>query len=417
MSLRMQIPFRHRLQRGVSMVELMVAMTISLIGTIIIFQVFEASEGIKRRTSSGGDAQQNGAIALYQIERDLRNSGMGFNDTALAGCNVIGYDSQRVPADFPVAPANMLMVPVRIMAGANSRTPDQLVIMYGSQTHNTSASAINATMGASTDPVRVKDMYGFRAGDLILLRETVASVPPKECSIMEVSAIDLVTGALVHNQGPYTLPWKSGAGVVSRFNKPGGLGVVYKFGETNIYNLGNLYDSGGFSMPVHTTYYIPQAPDPTPHNVLATVSSFVVSPPSQIADNIVHMRALYGLDDGVNNGTIPYNTVFAAGDGILDRFVDATTVPNPDWARVMAVRVVLVARSALPEISSQGRGQPCDTTATEPTWSGNAWAGTPWNFNVRLDLTSNPDWMCYRYKVFETTVTLRNWVWASSKPI
>jgi len=147
MSLRMQIPFRHRLQRGVSMVELMVAMTISLIGTIIIFQVFEASEGIKRSTSSGGDAQQNGAIALYQIERDLRNSGMGFNDTALAGCNVIGYDSQRVPADFPVAPANMLMVPVRIMAGANSRTPDQLVIMYGSQTHNTSASAINATMG------------------------------------------------------------------------------------------------------------------------------------------------------------------------------------------------------------------------------------------------------------------------------
>jgi type IV pilus assembly protein PilW len=412
----MRIPVQNRLQRGVSMVELMVAMTISLIGTVIIFQVFEASEGIKRSTSSGGDAQQNGAIALYQLERDLRNSGMGFNDTALAGCRIIGYDSSRVPADFPVAPATFLMVPVRIMPGANSRASDQLVIMYGSQTHSTSATGLEQTMANSTAAVRATSLYGFRAGDLILLRETVASVPPKECSLMEVTGVDPAIGGLMHNQGPYTLPWKSDAGVTSRFNKPAGLGVVYTAKQTSIYNLGNLYDPGGFSLPVHTTYYIPQSPDPAPHNVLATTSSFVVSPPSQIADNIVHMRALYGLDDGNNNGTVAYNTVYAAGDGILDRFVDAATVPTPDWSRVLAVRVVLVARSALPEIPSAGRGQPCDTTSAEPTWSGSAWTGSPWNFNVRLDLSSNPDWMCYRYKVFETTVTLRNWVWASSKP-
>ena len=35
-------------------------------------------------TAIAGDAQQNGAIALYSIERDLRNAGMGFNDTPLA---------------------------------------------------------------------------------------------------------------------------------------------------------------------------------------------------------------------------------------------------------------------------------------------------------------------------------------------
>lgn len=407
----MRIQSMRRAQRGISMVELMVAMAISLIGTIIIFQVFEASEGIKRTTSSGGDAQQNGAIALYSIERDLRNAGMGFNDVPIAGCNIVGYDSQRVPTDFPIAGATLLLVPVRISAGANAVTPDQLVIMYGSQTHSASPTTLISTMGTSTDPVRVKSLYGFRPGDLILLRETPGAIPAKNCSIMEVTSIDGSITGLHHAGGSYTPA--SGGSVPARFNKPGGLGITYGMSpQTNVYNLGNLYDTAGFTLPVHTTYLIPRSPDPTPHNVLSTISAFVVSPPSAIADNIVHMRALYGLDDGNNNGTVTYNTVYAPGDGIVDRFVDGTVAP--DWQRVISVRVVIVARSALPEIPAAGRGAPCDTTPAEPTWSGSAWAGSPWNFNVRLDVSSDANWQCYRYKTFETTVTLRNWLWKNS---
>jgi len=81
------------------MVELMVAMLIGLIGMIIIFQVFEVSEGIKRTTTSGGDAHRNGAIALYVMEHDLRNAGMGFNDVSYAGCKIVAYDSQRATPD------------------------------------------------------------------------------------------------------------------------------------------------------------------------------------------------------------------------------------------------------------------------------------------------------------------------------
>jgi type IV pilus assembly protein PilW len=203
---------------------------------------------------------------------------------------------------------------------------------------------------------------------------------------------------------------------VARFNKPGGMGLTYaKTPQTNVYNLGNLYDTNGMTLPVHTTYYIPKSPDPTPHNVLAQISAFVVSPPAQIADNIVHMRALYGLDDGVDNTTVLYNTVYAANDGIIDRWVDAVSVPNPVWSRVLAIRVAIVARSALPEVSSLGRGQPCDTTTNQnPDWSGMRWAGSPWNFQVQMDLSGDANWQCYRYKTFETTVTLRNWTWRGS---
>ena len=64
---------------GFSLVEILVAMVISLLGTIIIFQVFSVSEGIKRTTTSGGDAQQNGLLALVSIEREARMAGFGIN--------------------------------------------------------------------------------------------------------------------------------------------------------------------------------------------------------------------------------------------------------------------------------------------------------------------------------------------------
>src|SRR5881396_1171641 len=97
----MRAPRDRLSERGFSMVELLVAMLIGLIGMIIIFQVFEVSEGIKRSTTSGGDAQQNGVIALYTMERDFKNAGMGFNDTTFVGCNIVGWDKNRATPNFP----------------------------------------------------------------------------------------------------------------------------------------------------------------------------------------------------------------------------------------------------------------------------------------------------------------------------
>ncbi len=68
----MRRELKRRFAAGVSLVELMVAMVIALIGTIIIFQVFEASEGIRRTTTRGVDEQQNGILALNFLENYLR---------------------------------------------------------------------------------------------------------------------------------------------------------------------------------------------------------------------------------------------------------------------------------------------------------------------------------------------------------
>ena len=387
----------------------MVAMVIGLIGMVIIFQVFEVSEGIKRTTTSGGDAQQNGAIAMYVLEHDVRNSGMGFNDIVWAGCNIIGYDNMLANPDLPAVGATMLLAPVRIAPGADSKSPDEVTMIYGSQTHSASQVKLDQTMTQSTDPVRVKSAYGFKTGDLILLMQYVQPAPPvapKPCSMMEVTAVNTVF--LSHDAGnySYTPPGGTPVTVPSRFNKPGGLGVTYETGKSVVYNLGNVR-GGGPVMPVYSTYRIQ-------NSTLTVTSAFTIGTPPGVADNIVHMRAVYGLDDGSNNNTVPYNTIFKAGDGIVDSWVPAQPLPAvPNWTYVKAVRIAIVARSVLKEKPTAGVGAPCDTTTTEPTWSGSAWAAAPLNFNTRLDVSADPDWMCYRYRVFEATIPLRNWVWNS----
>jgi len=417
------------------MVELLIAMLIGLIGMIIIFQVFEVSEGIKRTTTSGGDAQQNGAVALYVVEHDLRNAGMGFNDAPFAGCNILAFDSQRVTPNF-----TMTLVPALICApgstapggrcpgtGTAGTTPDQLTIFYGSKPLIANATTLSLSV-APADPIPLANPYAYRAGDLLVLLQPLSGL---NCSLMEATG---VAATLVsHDSGvSYPLPGTSIGNQTARFNRPGGLGVSYQgpgagANVTRVFNLGNLYEPAGApNIPVNNTYAIDAG------NSLTVSSAFVVDPATRapqvtaVADNIVHMRAQYGVDDGINDGSVTFGGTFFAGDGLIDRFVSAAAfnaLPAPPWQSLVAVRLAIVARSALPEKPSGSDGLKCDATTdgTESIASPDRrpmWSGSPAPIDVSAsgdpDPTSPVYWKCYRYRVFETTVPLRNWIWRSS---
>src|SRR2546426_4130477 len=213
-----------RPSRGFSMVELMVAMVISLIGVIIIFQVFETSEGVRRTAASGGDAQQNGAAAPYFMERDLRNAGMGINDTIYAGCNMIGSDSSRTTPNFPPLGNPMILAPAFITAGANAQTPDQLAVFYGSQIQIGNSTTLVANMILPTSPLTVQSRFAFRPGDLLLLLEPGSG---KNCVFMEVTSLPATPSNQVnHDPGAY------GASFAARFNPAAGMGVTYGGADT-----------------------------------------------------------------------------------------------------------------------------------------------------------------------------------------
>lgn len=100
---------------GFSLVDILVGMVIALLGVIIIFQVFSVSEGIKRTTTSGGDAVQSGAFSLFTLERSLKMAGYGL------------FYSTNLPNVPPDPAANAIPVTITPGAGNNS---DTIILRY-----------------------------------------------------------------------------------------------------------------------------------------------------------------------------------------------------------------------------------------------------------------------------------------------
>ena len=423
-----------RRESGFSLVELLVAVAIGLIGIIIMLQVFENAEGVRRTTVSGGDAQQNGVIALYSMERDVRNAGMGINEIHLLAppCNMVGYDGARNTPNFPTA-GTIVLTPVQIFPGGTPTTPDQLAVFYGAQTQaNTVTLVTPVTMTATSNNLTVTTTFGFRPGDLLLLFQPslAPAAAPQNCIFMEVTRIGDAgppdtTNQIFHASSTYTLA-NSGASVVARFNPPNFTGPnaamaltfsgnkLVNDSVTRVYNLSNIHDAEDFPgtqnprTPVYNLYTVA-------NNSLNVSNQFVVSGGiasiSSIADNIVHMRADYGLDDG---GTNP-PTTGTPGDGVIDRFLDPAAfnaLASPPWQYIVSIRIAVVARSALAE--KAGPGTKCDGTTTFPTWSGAGSAARGFDLSGMALPANVTAWDCYRYRVFETIVPVRNTIWRSS---
>lgn len=361
----MNSPIAKPRQRGFSIVELMVAIAISLVATLVIFETFAVSEGIKRTSTSGGDAQQNGAMALYMVEREVRMAGYGINNANVLGCTVNVYDEVEGSDDaYPLAP--MVIEP-----GATDKDPDTLTILIGDSDLIADPAKLIQAMASPTSTYKVDNRYGFMPGDLVIAYEA-----GKECTLAQVTETPSAAGQtsnVAHNSGNYVNP--QGDTVVARYNKPGGLGISYS-------TAGFLYNIG-------------QAPQRNIYRVVAnrleierTLSN---TDTNVVAEQIVQLKAEYGKDDGSGGGT--------ANDGIVDAYSNAAPASTAQWAQVLAIRLAVVARSAQAEKPIEDGGA-CDITTAFPTWAGGD-----------IDVSAADDWQCYRYRVFETIVPLRNLIW------
>jgi type IV pilus assembly protein PilW len=361
------VPQRSR-SRGLSLVELLVASAIGIIASLAIFQVFAVFEGQKRTTTSGGEAQTSGTLALYSIERDVRQGGYGFNTPDLVGCTLQGWDQQ---AGAALAPSPL--VPALITQGAGSMAgvagaPDTIAVAYGNG--NALPGPVNIlinSLGVSDDFIKlVNALFGFRPGDLVVIAEA-----GKPCTLAQVSQIPPATGdntKLNLQAGTYVSPF-TGATLNTRYNNPAGLGTAY---TTNgkVYHLGPTPSIKIFS--VQNGQLVSQA-----------LGEAAATP---LFDNVVQLQAQYGKD--------------LTNDGVVDAFDEVTPVNSAEWAAVLALRVAIVARSGLYEKEevSPPTIRLWEDSANPPTTTGPVW-------------TLTADERHYRYKVFHTVVPLRNMIW------
>ena len=157
---------------GFSLVELLVGMVIGLLATIVIMQVLAASEGQKRTTTGGADAQTNGNIAAYTVQREVSLAGYGLP--------VFSTTQPALTCDpLPVHPISGVgMFPVSITEGAAGAS-DTLTIRYGS-TDRGGAPIAGLFTGAS---VTVTNNLGCVIGDDVLV------VSGSSCAMQRVTAL------------------------------------------------------------------------------------------------------------------------------------------------------------------------------------------------------------------------------------
>jgi len=366
-------------QLGMSLVEVLVAVAIGLIGILIITQAYLTGDKFNRSTMGEGGAQTNGTIALFTIERDVRQAGYGIADSRAFACGNIKYYVD--PAGYSLNAGgplpNVSLAPISITTTAGQ--PDQITVMYSSSASRVTPVALTTTSAAPN--FTVDGTYGFKTGDLVLA-VNLSGAPA--CSLRKLTGVTPASSKL---------QWNPGTG--GEYNPPGG-GSLPSYAKDDL-----IFD---LAQPTVRNFSIVNGNLRTTDSLLGdgTTTSF------DAVDGIIDLRAQFGKDNGVNNGTVN-NTTYTANDGVIDSFDNTAPVTAADWSQVLALRVAVLSRIDNYEKPSVPGGN-CDATTVVPLWSGNA--ADP--FTVIDVATPTSQDRCFRYRVFETVIPLRNMIWRAS---
>lgn len=374
---------RHASQRGFGLVELMVGMVIGLVVTAVIYQVVSTFEGVKRSTTSAAGAQVDAAFSLAAIERDVRAAGWGMPSADIIRCTAYQTYHDDGTAFGPVP--GFPQTPVRIVDGGNAPgASDSITVLWASSVRANVANLLLQNVQANppatptaelqpTSGVAVSGIGGFAwltddSGVCMLVRVT-GSVPNPlvPATVLLTHAPGTGTPAMPNYNA--TGAYMSGQGWVTNFNL-----------NPRLYDLGTL---------TQRTYRVVGG-------TLESQDFFSSSAVTELATDVVALKAQYGVSD--------------AGQQNVSAWVSATNGASGNWAtptlldfkRIKAIRLAVVVRSPLRE--RPGAGGVCAVTTAAPV----TWPGGP-----VIDLSNDPDWQCYRYRVFETIVPLRNVLWAN----
>jgi len=340
--------------KGFSLVEIMVGMALGLLTVLIIMQAFSVFENQKRTTTATSDAQENGLMAVVQLEQEIRNAGIGLTNSAALNCTkILSYYNGVTPA--PGMPSGSGgMAPVSITDGGATGS-DTITMLRGTNFLGAIPSTITATMPSSSAELNVSRTTGFSNGDLILLTQG------GNCTIMQVTQVQDSALKIQHNPGSSALYNPS----ASFYNTaPGDTWPAYTTGA-QAQNFGSL---------ITNTYSIDANYSLQIVDTSGTVTTLV--------KDIVSLQAQYGIAN--------------AGSQNVSNWVDAdatsgfNTLDSSKVKRIKAVRITVVARSGKKEAT-------------------NVTTGAPGGVNI----STLPDWQKYRYRVYTTIIPLRNVIWAN----
>ena len=390
-------------QTGFSLIELMISVLIGMLAMVFVMRTTVSFEANRRSSLGGSDSMQNGVVALFSMENDAAQAGWGLNDPLLFGCAARFYDSQNYANANVAGGVAMRLAPVQaVFNGAN---PDQISFASGTSDTGTGSVGITVNTAAGATALSINQIpWGFKVRDALAIAPVTAggtcTAPGTAgscCAIAQVSALATT---------PPTLTIVNDGTTATRFNPPGGLLASFAGpNQATVFNLGD-----GNALQFHTW--------DVNNGVLrmrATELTGASNAPTSAVAGIVSIKALYGFDTRAGVLFTPDGGLLISrwSAGMIDADGDGTVGGPGDYQRISAVRLAVVARGREPDKADASGTCPNTTTVLPTVFSSqqpSAIATVPIQVNVAV--AGDPvDWSCYRYRVFETIVPLRNSGW------
>ena len=351
---------------GFSLVEILVALVIGLLATLVIMQVFATFEGQKRSTTGTADAQTNGSIALFTIQRDVQMAGFGLPvfDTqnpplkcektpTAATMPTVDHDSNAATPDIGLSPLTITD------GGAAAGASDVISIRYSTDGGNAKGGIVVKVISPGID-VGVDNNLGCNNGDVVLL------------STGNVCAMTVVNDTnLAADTTHITLKNASGTTIGAS------LACMGKWNQFE-------YSVANNQLQRHD-------------------ASIVAATP--IVSEIVNIQAQYGVSAVANDNEVK-NWVDASGA------TWGPTMAVADRNRIKAVHIAVVARNNL--LEKEIVTNTCTTAKGTANNGPCAWDDTNLDAAPTIDLSNDANWQHYRYRVYETIIPLRNMVWSKN---
>jgi len=374
---------------GFGLVELLVGVAIGVVGILIMFQTVSVMDSRNRTAANSNEAQITASLGAFSLGRDINSAGLGFGAAPAnaMGCTVNAVDNAgATPRTF-----NFRLAPVQIIADAGGG-PDTIRVLYGNSSYTVAQREIT---GGTATSNQLDILAGVQQGDFVVLANTAATPADTLCDLVLVTnSSSAGVQTFEHKNTQYANFYSGGASAPARFNAAAG--------TTNVYASGTAYDLG--PTPVLNEWRLKKAAGSAGSSLvfkdlIRNTDTF------EISEDIVDMRAQYGVDTDAIPGVTTINW--------------QTTAPT-NWTQLRAFRFGLLVRSKQYERPVQGdrclQRRP-DGTDIVPSWSGG-------NFSMtNIDGTADSytaggaepnNWRCYRYRVDEKTIPLRNIIWATA---
>ncbi|OBU63391.1 PilW family protein [Stenotrophomonas maltophilia] len=356
----MRAPSPARRMAGLSMVELMIALTIGVIVMLGVVQVFAASRAAYQLSDGLARVQENSRFAMDTLQRELRMAGhFGcVNDqarqspdgvslfTTFAATPHPALDFQRSIQGYEAtdtAPGDAVTLPATPATGGTAYTPalpDEFAAALPNRVNGSDIVAlrylmpdgvpVTASGGTVAQPV-----FSFDKTRLAVLQSGVAdsglygAADCASATVFQARSIDKAGGTITFGDAPNN---------ASNFIRPvtAGQAMLHR-AESAVYYVG--YDAASARSSLYRVRF-----NATPNGAL------VAGAPEALVEGVENMQLLYGQDRRL---TSAYPT------GFIDRQGTAATVQasaNPNinaWRRVGAVQMGLVMASPDPSAAPQ----------------------------------------------------------------